>query len=74
MESKIHKLRGIIQNGDFHVQCPKCGTSQPVSQDPEVGGGGPYEIDSQGKVFPDFVCMKVDRSCRFMGPIWIVNA
>ena len=74
MESNIHKLRARVKSGEFHVHCPKCATLQPVSRDPDVGGGGPYEIDSQGKVLPDFVCMKEDRSCRFSGPIWIVNA
>ena len=54
--------------GFVFIECPKCKTEQQVIISDEW-----YSIDLQGHVDPVFVCMRFDRSCDFMGHIWIVN-
>ena len=61
-------VQASFRLGAMDVQCPGCGREQPLPEGPED-----YSIDSEGRVFPDFVCMdrSAGRYCQFAGPIQI---
>ncbi len=65
---KQTKLKCERRMGRVTIKCPSCHTVQELAI-----GREDYTIDPKGRVHPDFVCMKADRSCGFMAPIWIVN-
>jgi hypothetical protein len=64
----MYAVRGEADDGLLFVHCPRCRARQLVPICDEW-----YEIEPDGTVFPDWVCMAEDRSCRFGGPIQIVN-
>ena len=57
------------EGGRVYVFCPICGTRQelPLSEDYW------YEVDADGKVFPDFVCMNEERTCLYAATITLKN-
>ena len=62
------KVSGERVNGVIHICCPQCGRDQELVESDEW-----YELNTEGKVHPIFVCMAKPYNCTFMGHIWIVN-
>jgi hypothetical protein len=76
---KTRKLKAMCTpDNRIAIRCPKCRAPQELIIDEEEGW---YEIERDGRVWPEFVCMGIggpyppnpDRSCDYMNPIWIVN-
>ena len=55
----IPTVANFRKNGVTQVKCPRCRTAQPLYQEgdhiEEVGFGGPYSVNHDGVVHPDFV-------------------
>ncbi len=66
---KLHaEFEGEGAERRVFVKCPRCRKRQELQVGPPW-----YEVDMQGKVYPEFVCMEHTRMCKFMGLIWMVN-
>lgn len=73
----IPTVANFRKNGVTQVKCPRCRTAQPLYQEgdhiEEVGFGGPYSVNHDGVVHPDFVCMRHvnggGKCCDFAGAV-----
>jgi len=56
------------RKNNIYVYCPKCGIEQELLIDKNW-----YDIDRNGVVFPDFVCMEPSRKCNYSAQIELIN-
>ena len=69
---KVSKTNCVRQGNRLFIVCPECHRKVEL---PLGTGPNEYEVDREGRVFPDYVCREVLRGtyCLFAGPIRLIN-